>query len=518
MATINDPVTPTNVATVKPASTAAASTDLPLVVTLHPSSVAPAQALTTATGVGGAYRISPWGEQRVQLASSQLLVDTFDSGPIDTTNIWSAPTTGGAGTAFAFSTASMTGGSGTTANGFSMIASQAAFQPSAPGFLDFQTNINIEFPVLLNAVRFWGLATAPGSPTAALPLTNAMGFFVDTAGKMWAVSYQSGTRVNVQDLSSSGNNKQPLDSSAHKYYVYIRGDVGYWCIDDRDNVVATMATGAQGPDVTSLPIRFLTVAGAVGPSSSALLVVNAVVLGDTAGNNISIGDPTFPWRQATVKAPSVAVQTTDSALVVTLSPNSNTAINIGQVAGNNVGTAAVGVQKIGIVGNAGASFDGAIAAAPPANALQIGAKAATANPVNATAGNAVALMADKAGRLVISPGHVRDLVGVQTTNIAASVAETTIITAGAAGVFNDLSALIITTTNAAAATITVKDATAGTTRMVFDFPPAAATPADPIVIPFPVAVPQAVAANNWTATVSVNAGSVKITAVFLKNT
>src|SRR5262252_5457590 len=150
--------------------------------------------------------------------------------------------------------------------------------------------------------------------------------------------------------------------------------------------------------------------------------------------------------------------------------------SVAQIGATAAATAAAGVLKVGIVGNANGAIDGAIAAAPPANAIQIAPKAATANPTNATAGNAVALMADKAGRLVVTPSHVRELVGVQTTSISASTTETTIITAGGAGVFNDLSHLSITTTDAAAAVITIKDATAGTTRLTFDYPNAALAP------------------------------------------
>ena len=274
----------------------------------------------------------------------------------------------------------------------------------------------------------------------------------------------------------------------------------------------------------------------------------------------TLNDPNVAANIAAVKAASTAPVATDPALVVTISPNTaatgNLRTDLEQVAGSAVSTAAsgvqkvgvvggtgtsleatagtlnvnqnlvansaiataaAGVQKVGVVGNTNAAIDGAIGAAPPANALQVGMKAATANPTNATAGNQVAMMADKAGRLVVTPSHVRDLVGIQTTNIAASTAETTIVTAGGANVFNDISCLVITSTDAAAATITIKDATGGTTRMVLDYPNAALAPGAPCVIPFPVPMPQAAANNNWTATVSVNAGSVKITAVFIKN-
>jgi hypothetical protein len=103
----------------------------------------------------------------------------------------------------------------------------------------------------------------------------------------------------------------------------------------------------------------------------------------------------------------------------------------------------------------------------------------------------------------------------QVTTISGT-GETTIITAGPSGGGNTLLGLVITTTDAAAATITIKDSTGGTTRMVIDYPNAAVAPTNPFVFFFPKDLPlyQSVPANNWTATVSVNAGHVTITAFY----
>lgn len=48
---------------------------------------------------------------------------------------------------------------------------------------------------------------------------------------------------------------------------------------------------------------------------------------------------------------------------------SNASVNVAQVAGSSTSTAATGVQKVGIVGNAGGAVDAATGAAPPANAI-----------------------------------------------------------------------------------------------------------------------------------------------------
>jgi len=194
----------------------------------------------------------------------------------------------------------------------------------------------------------------------------------------------------------------------------------------------------------------------------------------------------------------------------------NQSVNVAQIAATNTVTAAAGVQKVGVVGNAGAIFDAATGAAVPANGIFLGGRAATANPANATGGNLVGLFADHAGRLVVTHGQARELIGIQQTNVAVST-EATIITAGGAGVFLDLVALIITTTGAAAQTITIKDATGGTTRFILNYPNATLAPGAPFILSLGFAIPQAAANANWTVTQSATTAC-NYTAVFLKNT
>lgn len=261
-----------------------------------------AQTTLTGTATGSASAtIMAAGELRVALEPSQLFQEGFDTSTLDITNRWLAPVASGGGVAANNQLTSTQLGTGTTANGYSYLESAVSFPPVNPGWLLFYTGVNIAFPIVANQYFFWGLGTSPGSPTAAVPLTNACGFEVTTAGKMVCVTYQSGTRVAVQDLSlSTGNGKQPQDSSVHKYFIYYKGDNIYWCIDGIDNVVGYTLTGAPGPDVNSLPIKFTAIAGSVAPASSGILQVNTVNLADTGGNNIQISDGTYPWRQATV--------------------------------------------------------------------------------------------------------------------------------------------------------------------------------------------------------------------------
>jgi hypothetical protein len=120
-------------------------------------------------------------------------------------------------------------------------------------------------------------------------------------------------------------------------------------------------------------------------------------------------------------------------------------------------------------------------------------------------------MADKYGRQVVLPQAMRDLVGTQTTQIASSSSETTIVTA-AASTYKDITGLQITNQTATPVTVTLKDSTAGTTRKVYDL---AANGG--IVVHFSPPLPQATANNNWTATLSVATVTVDVNVDFVNN-
>jgi hypothetical protein len=158
---------------------------------------------------------------------------------------------------------------------------------------------------------------------------------------------------------------------------------------------------------------------------------------------------------------------------------------------------------------------GATGSAVPARANFPGALATTANPTNATAGNLVGLMADKAGRLVTTSGHVRDLTTVTSTNFA-TTSEVTFIAAGGAGVFNDISSITFVQLGSTATTVTLKDSTGGTTRLIVAL---TATTGNMQTIYFPIPMPQATANNNWTITLgTADTGGVQVSAVSIKNT
>lgn len=275
------------------------------------------------TGVGETYIAQDQATAALRpigLPPVQIFLDTFDTATLDVTNRWIS-TAGGTGIAAATVIGQTVLNSGTTLNSFSKLVSIPSFLPTQPGFLWCFKAINIEFPVLTTGYRFWGLATTAASPTIAAPLIEAMGFEVFTDGKLYAVTYQTGTRVVIADLSqTTGNKTQPQDSSVHKYFTYFRGDIAYWCIDTQDNVVAQYQTGISGPNVNTLQITQLAISNA---GTALTMGINGVTVGDTSHTTSVIADGTFGWRKMAVGANGALAMQNIGAAAATYSSSFN---------------------------------------------------------------------------------------------------------------------------------------------------------------------------------------------------
>lgn len=271
-----------------------------------------------------------------------------------------------------------------------------------------------------------------------------------------------------------------------------------------NGVAVTMGNGVSGTGVQRVTIA----SDSTGNLGVAQASTTASEIGPLAQGAVTTAAPSYTTAQTDPLS-----LTTVGSLRMDLST-----INQGVTLLTGTGNTGTGSPRVTLsTDNAGLQNWGhkATGSGVPSAAVYQGLIATTANPTNATAGNLVGAMADKAGRLVTTVGNVRELVAVQQTNVA-TTGETTIVTAAGAGVFADISEIIVTTAGAAAQTITVKDATAGTTRMVLNYPNAALAPGQPLVIPFLPLLPQAAANNNWTVTQSA-ATACNYTVVYVKN-
>lgn len=230
---------------------------------------------------------------------------------------------------------------------------------------------------------------------------------------------------------------------------------------------------------------------------------------------------TTPWlvtindgaNSAAVKAASTAAVAADKSLVVAISPN----VFGNAVMANSMPVTIASNQSAVPASQSGAWSVGsssATGAGVPANAFYKGLLAKTALPSAGTDGNLVGAMGDKFGRQVVLPQGSRDLVGTQQTNLSATVAETTIVSAGAAGIFNDLAMIVISNTSVGTTTrIDFRDDTGG--AIIFSLNSIGGAPPMGFSPPFPL--PQSGAAKNWTAQCSVSTVDVRIFALFVKN-
>ncbi len=146
---------------------------------------------------------------------------------------------------------------------------------------------------------------------------------------------------------------------------------------------------------------------------------------------------------------------------------------------------------------------------------QLGSGVYNSTPPSPATGQAVALQVDSQGNLLVNTegSGAAATIGSQTTQITSSSSETTIVSAGAAGIYNDILGFQITNQSATAVTVTIKDSTSGTTRKVYDL---AANGG--IVVHFDPPLPQSGANANWTATLSVNTVTVDVNVDFIATT
>lgn len=137
----------------------------------------------------------------------------------------------------------------------------------------------------------------------------------------------------------------------------------------------------------------------------------------------------------------------------------------------------------------------------------------TANPTPVALGTPGAAYFDKSIRQVVIPQQIREqVVSSGVITLSSTTAETTLMSAGAAGVFHDLTSIWCSNTSGTVTRIDVRDATGGTIRFPLEVPP---TDMRGVVLQVPF--PQTTAANNWTVQSSASIADVRCVGNFVKN-
>lgn len=308
--------------------------------------------------------------------------------------------------------------------------------------------------------------------------------------RLQAILNKTGTSASSQRPSDAYTNETDLN----QHQSFLMGYNGTtW-----DRLRSTIANGLS-VDVTRLPalVASSAVIGHVIVDSGTITAVTAITNALPSGSNLmgKVGlDQTTPGTTNAISLAQINAATT--------------------LAGN--GATGTGAQRVTIANdNTGIANwgQGATGSAVPSGAQYGGSIGKSANPTAVSDGNLVGQLADLKGRQIVQLGHVRELRGKQTTTIAASTSETTIVTA-AASTFNDLVAVIISNTSALATRVDIRDTTGGTVLFSLYLPAG-----DTRGFSLPgSSIPQTSVNTNWTAQSSVSITDLRIFAIFEKNT
>ena len=240
---------------------------------------------------------------------------------------------------------------------------------------------------------------------------------------------------------------------------------------------------------------------------------NSITIDGTVTANLSATDNAVldQIEVNTSYGDSVGGGTEAAALRVTLANDSTGLLSVDDNGGS------LTVDGTVTVGNTSASpvvIHGAVtqdSGPGTSNPIHIAAVSRSSLPLSTDNGDVTRLMSDLQGRLV-TVGSPREQ-KLRRTVVLSGSAETTLASAGAAGVFMDLSAITFSNNSATQKTIEVRDTSGGTPVITMTLDSSAGG----AHLPYPEPMPQSGAAAAWTVEMDVSATSgVSITAVFVE--
>lgn len=302
------------------------------------------QVVSLADQYGNLYPSAPDGMLAVTSGPTSLLFDSFDG---TLANQWA---TGGT-IAPTQASGSLTFNTSTTASATSYVQTVNTFSHNASSYFQAGWVVQVDTAsALTNSTRWWGYGQNATTPTSAAPITNGVVFMLDaTAGVFYAAAYSAGTRTQTVTLT------KPVDGAVHRYQIYFRATRAYFVQDG--TTVATITNPNLAQSNNLYLIAGQANAG-TSPTSAPTLVASVASASDTASNNHTLSDGSYPSVRATVKKASTAVAATDTALAVGLHPSSPL-----PAGSNALGTVALtaGAATVGNVGlNAGTAYVGQV--------------------------------------------------------------------------------------------------------------------------------------------------------------
>jgi hypothetical protein len=380
-------------------------------------------------------------------------------------------------------------------------------------------------PVSLASTTITGTVgvTQSTSPwVVSLASTTITGTVAATQSGAWTVNPTTvgtwGLAASTQNVATPTNGQLVQGQFNTAPTTITTGNVSPLQLDASGNLLVNIkAGGAAGGTSSSvggaMPSTATVAMGSVTTTAPTYTTAtaNSLSLNTAGGLRVDGSGVTQPvsgtfWQ--TTQPVSLASTTITGSVTVAQATAANLNATVtGTVAATQSGAWTVNPTTIGNWGLSSSTYN----TATPTNGQLVEGQYNSAQTAM-TSGNSSPLQMDKAGRL-LAVAALRTTKGVQKTSISVTT-ETIVVTAGAAGVFNDVYAFVCTNKSATNVFVDFRDATAGTVRMTLAVP---ASDTRGFTVPVDSAMVQAVAANNWTATVSAAVSSIEISALYASN-
>jgi hypothetical protein len=431
-----------------------------------------------------------------------------------------------------------------------------------------QAGLHVEITDAVNAVDANVRTTTPGGSDAGLVVREAARGQDTSANSMPVVIASDQSSLTVDDGGGSitvdgavnvTTNSEYAEDSAH-----VDGDTGQFVLAVQNNTLAALATdgdyaplqvnssGALYVDIGSAGVDVTTNYEYAEDSAHADTDIGAFVLGVRNDTLSALAGTSGDYAPLQVNS-SGAIYVDASQFTVPVSDNGGSLTVDGTVTANtnyeyaedtqhtdgDTGAFVLGVRNdtlaslvttdgdyaplqvnadgalyVSVTSSGGVQqVEGNVAhdAVDSGNPVKIGAVARTTNPTPVADGDRSDIMCDDYGRIVVINNNTRDQTIKQYTAVN-STTETTILAAGGAGVFHDITSFTFNC-DKNNVDVTVREATGGATALEVRL-----DQNDVVHLTFPTPLPQATANNNWTVQLSSGGATVEITVVAVKNT
>ena len=237
---------------------------------------------------GTAVAASPHGTMRITPDPTSIFYDAFSGNTLDTVDRWNTT-----GTAPVQTNGLLSLPAG-TASTTSILTSKPVLPITASQHIFPAFAIKVEAAVGTGVGRFWGLGTAPTTPSPTSLAQEGVGFELDSVtGALQAVTYTGGVKTLILALT------RPADGLMHRYSMQYRNSRTWWFVDDVNVYVATATF--LNTAIQDLPLQVSSVSGATLTNAPSL-ILTAIGASDLNRQATQISDGIFPWRKATVSA------------------------------------------------------------------------------------------------------------------------------------------------------------------------------------------------------------------------